>query len=237
MKNAIISKILGNKRFEKIERTVKVLSKKYGPITASGGSLVDCYFDMEFYDIDLFISVKDLKDEYKKQYTSKTHILDVLRDKFEGEEIDIIVVDYSVKEHISRFDQNFKKIWYDGQLHIDKKAIKDIENNSISLGTVNGPVVYFRIIKSAKKYGMELNDDDIYLLQNYLSCLRKINVSEKYKNMLDDFNKMNNPNYTLGHIVGDFTEYYWKKNMKKIPTWTILKTVLMPAMMMMKLNK
>ena len=114
MKNAIISKILGNKRFEKIERTVKVLSKKYGPITASGGSLVDCYFDMEFYDIDLFISVKDLKDEYKKQYTSKTHILDVLRDKFEGEEIDIIVVDYSVKEHISRFDQNFKKIWYDG---------------------------------------------------------------------------------------------------------------------------
>ena len=122
-------------------------------------------------------------------------------------------------------------------MHIDKKAIKDIENNSISLGTVNGPVVYFRIIKSAKKYGMELKDDDIYLLQNYLSCLRKINVSEKYNNMLDDFNKMDNPNYTLGHIVGDFTEYYWKKNMKKIPTWTILKTVLMPAMMMMKLNK
>lgn len=237
MKNTIISEIMRNKRFKKIERVVKVMSEKYGTIVAAGGSLVDCYFNCEFYDIDLFISVKDLKDEYKKEYTSKTHILDVLRDKFEEEEIDIIVVDYSVREHIRRFDQNFKKIWYDGQLHIDKKAIKDIENNSISLGTVNGPVVYFRIIKSAKKYGMTLNDTDMYLLKNYLSCLRKINVSEKYKNMLDEFNKMDSPNYTLGHIVGDFTEYYWKKNMKKIPTWTILKAVLAPAMMIMKLNK
>ena len=59
----IMKKIRGNERFSKIVETVKVMSDKYGTITAAGGSLVDCYFNKDFYDIDLFISIEDLKDE------------------------------------------------------------------------------------------------------------------------------------------------------------------------------
>lgn len=237
MKKQILKQIRENERFAKIERTVEEMSKKYGPITAAGGSLADCYFNLDFYDIDLFISVKDLKDEYKKNYSSKkTHILDVLRDELDGEAIDIIVVDYSVKEHIKRFDQNFKKIWYDGQLHIDRKAVKDIKNNRISIGTVNGPVVYFRLLKSSKKYGMTLNDTDMYLLRNYMSCLKKVRIPEKYKGMENMFTKIQQPNYTLGYSVGDYTEYYWNKKLRKIPTWSMLKIMLTPALIMMKLR-
>ena len=48
----IMRKIRNNERFAKIIETVKVMSDKYGPITAAGGSLVDCYFNKDFYDID-----------------------------------------------------------------------------------------------------------------------------------------------------------------------------------------
>ena len=237
MKKQILKQIRESERFTKIKRTVEEMSKKYGPITAAGGSLADCYFNLDFYDIDLFISVKDLKDEYKKDYKGKTHILDVLRDELDGEAIDIIVVDYSVKEHIRRFDQNFKKIWYDNNgVHIHRRAVKDIKENRISIGTVNGPVVYFRLLKSSKKYGMTLNETDMYLLRNYMSCLKRVHIPEKYSGMENLFVKINNPNYRLGYLVGDYTEYYWKKQLKKIPTWSMLKIVLSPALITMKLR-
>ena len=168
----IMRKIRNNERFAKIIETVKVMSDKYGPITAAGGSLVDCYFNKDFYDIDLFISVEDLKDEYKKEdYKQRSHILDVLRDELNGEALDIIVVDYSVHEHISRFDQNFKKIFYsNNRIGIFKEAIEDINKGQISLGSLNGPTVYFRCIKSSEKYGLKINEDDLYE-----------NVNQKFK--------------------------------------------------------
>ena len=91
----IMRKIRSNKRFDKIKKVVEAMSNKYGCIVAAGGSLVDCYYDKEFYDIDLFIDINNLKDKYKKEYEQKSHILDVLRDEFEGEALDIIVVDMS----------------------------------------------------------------------------------------------------------------------------------------------
>ena len=113
MKNQIIKSIESNIRFKKIKDIVTAMSEKYGAVVAAGGSLVDCLYGLNFYDVDLFISTSDLKDEYKKQYTSTNHIKDVLRDEFEGEMLDIIVVDYPVTVHVSRFDQNFKRIsWY-----------------------------------------------------------------------------------------------------------------------------
>ena len=56
----------------KIKKVVEAMSNKYGCIVAAGGSLVDCYYDKEFYDIDLFIDINNLKDKYK--YNDKTKI-------------------------------------------------------------------------------------------------------------------------------------------------------------------
>ena len=68
----IMRKIRSNKRFDKIKKVVEAMSNKYGCIVAAGGSLVDCYYDKEFYDIDLFIDINNLKDKYK--YNDKTKI-------------------------------------------------------------------------------------------------------------------------------------------------------------------
>ena len=56
MKQTIINKIMSNKRFEEVISVRERLSEKYGEITVAGGCLVDCYFDKDFYDIDMFIS-------------------------------------------------------------------------------------------------------------------------------------------------------------------------------------
>ena len=71
--------------------------------------------------------------------------------KIVGFDIDIVVVDYSVAKHIRRFDQCFKQIWLDHKgLHITKQAAKDIINNKITIGVLNGPAIYFRALRSAR---------------------------------------------------------------------------------------
>ena len=182
MKNTIISTIKNNERFTKIQHIVKAMSNKYGKVIAAGGSLVDCWFDKDFYDVDLFISVRDLNPQYRKRYTSRTHILDVLRDNVDGEEIDIIVVDYSVRQHVKRFDQSFKMIWTDGEeIYIDKKAVDDLTHNKITVNMVNGEVVYFRLLKSAEKYNMTLDDVDLYMLKTFMSTKGRIRIPIKYE--------------------------------------------------------
>lgn len=225
----IMRKIRGNKRFDKIAKTVEIMSAKYGPITAAGGSLADCYYDKEFYDIDLFISIKDLKDEYKKDYSNKkSHIIDVLRDELDGESLDIIVIDYSVHEHIKRFDQNFKKIAYNnGKLSIFKEAVKDISNNEITLGSLNGPTVFFRCIKSSEKYGLKINPDDLYIMHNMLSdTWRKkghINLAKKYWNYMDRFVPANCVDFDLAKWTKEYASTYWDQKKAKILTFTEFK--------------
>lgn len=225
----IMRKIRNNERFAKIIETVKVMSDKYGPITAAGGSLVDCYFNKDFYDIDLFISVEDLKDEYKKEdYNQRSHILDVLRDELNGEALDIIVVDYSVHEHISRFDQNFKKIFYsNSRIGIFKEAIEDINKGQISLGSLNGPTVYFRCIKSSEKYGLKINEDDLYIMHNMLSdTWRKrghINLAKKYWDYRDRFIPANCVDIELAKCTQKYTRQYWDVKRKSIISFSEFK--------------
>lgn len=235
MKNAIITakeimkKIRNNERFEKIIETVKVMSDKYGPITAAGGSLVDCYFNKDFYDIDLFISVEDLKDEYKKEdYKQRSHILDVLRDELNGEALDIIVVDYSVHEHISRFDQNFKKIFYsNGKIGIFKEAIEDINKGQISLGSLNGPTVYFRCIKSSEKYGLKINPDDLYIMHNMLTYIWRekghINLAKKYWSYRSKFIPAKCVDIELAKSTKKYTRQYWDASRKHIESFSEFK--------------
>ena len=228
----IMRKIRSNKRFAKIIETVKVMSDKYGPITAAGGSLVDCYFNKDFYDIDLFISVEDLKDEFKKDYEQRSHILDVLRDKLDGEALDIIVVDYSVKEHIRRFDQNFKKIFYsNGRIGILKEAVEDINKGVISLGNVNGPTVYFRCIKSSEKYGLKINPDDLYIMHNMLTYIWRekghINLAKKYWNYRDRFIPANCVDIELAKSTKKYTRQYWDINRKSIISFSEFKELML----------
>ena len=228
----IMKKIRDNKRFEKIMNTVEIMSNKYGPITAAGGSMVDCYFDKDFYDIDLFISVEDLKDEYKKDYEQKSHILDVLRDELNGEALDIIVVDYSVKEHIRRFDQNFKKIFYsNGRIGILKEAVEDINKGQISLGSLNGPTVYFRCIKSSEKYNMKINEDDLYIMHNMLSdTWRKkghINLAKKYWDYKDRFVPANCVDIKLAKWTQEYTRQYWDTDRKHIDSFSKFKELVL----------
>ena len=228
----IMRKIRNNKRFNKIIETVEVMSNKYGPITAAGGSMVDCYFDKDFYDIDLFISVENLKDEYKKDYEQKPHILDVLRDELNGEALDIIVVDYPVKEHIRRFDQNFKKIFYsNGKIGIFKEAVEDISNNMISVGNVNGPTVYFRCIKSSEKYGLKVNPDDLYIIHNMLTYIWRekghINLAKKYWDYRDRFVPANCVDIELAKSTKKYTRQYWDINRKSIISFSEFKELML----------
>ena len=228
----IMRKIRNNERFAKIIETVKVMSDKYGPITAAGGSLVDCYFNKDFYDIDLFISVEDLKDEYKKDYEQKSHILDVLRDELNGEALDIIVVDYSVKEHIKRFDQNFKKVFYsNGRIGIFKEAIEDINKGQISLGSLNGPTVYFRCIKSSEKYGLKINEDDLYIMHNMLSdTWRKkghINLAKKYWDYKDRFVPAKCVDIKLARWTKEYANTYWDYKRDKIKSFAEFKELVL----------
>lgn len=224
----IMKKIRGNERFSKIVETVKVMSDKYGTITAAGGSLVDCYFNKDFYDIDLFISIEDLKDKYKKDYKQRSHILDVLRDELNGEALDIIVVDYSVKEHIRRFDQNFKKIFYsNGKIGILKEAVEDISKGQISLGSLNGPTVYFRCIKSSEKYGLKINEDDLYIMHNMLSdTWRKrghINLAKKYWDYRDRFVPAECVDFKLAKWTQKYARQYWDINKEHIDSFSEFK--------------
>ena len=229
----IMKKIRNNERFEKIIETVKVMSDKYGPITAAGGSLVDCYFNKDFYDIDLFISVEDLKDEYKKEdYKQRSHILDVLRDELNGEALDIIVVDYSVHEHISRFDQNFKKIFYsNSRIGIFKEAIEDINKGQISLGSLNGPTVYFRCIKSSEKYGLKINEDDLYIMHNMLSdTWRKrghINLAKKYWSYRSKFVPAKCVDIKLARWTKEYANTYWDYKRDKIKSFAEFKELVL----------
>ena len=229
----IMRKIRNNERFAKIIETVKVMSDKYGPITAAGGSLVDWYFNKDFYDIDLFISVEDLKDEYKKEdYKQRSHILDVLRDELNGEALDIIVVDYSVHEHISRFDQNFKKIFYsNSRIGIFKEAIEDINKGQISLGSLNGPTVYFRCIKSSEKYGLKINEDDLYIMHNMLSdTWRKrghINLAKKYWDYKDRFVPAKCVDIKLARWTKEYANTYWDYKRDKIKSFAEFKELVL----------
>ena len=229
----IMRKIRNNERFAKIIETVKVMSDKYGPITAAGGSLVDCYFNKDFYDIDLFISVEDLKDEYKKEdYKQRSHILDVLRDELNGEALDIIVVDYSVHEHISRFDQNFKKIFYsNGRIGIFKEAVEDINKGQISLGSLNGPTVYFRCIKSSEKYGLKINEDDLYIMHNMLSdTWRKkghINLAKKYWSYRSKFIPAKCVDFKLARWTKEYANTYWDYKRDKIKSFAEFKELVL----------
>ena len=229
----IIRTIRKSERFNKIVETVEAMSSKYGQITAAGGSMVDCYFDKPFYDIDLFISIDDLKDEFKKDYSNqKSHILDVLRDEFEGEALDIIVVDYSVHEHIRRFDQNFKKIFYrNGRIGILKEAVEDINNNMISVGNVNGPTVYFRCIKSSEKYGLKVNPDDLYIMHNMLTYIWRekghINLAKKYWNYRDRFIPANCVDIELAKSTKKYTRQYWDINRKSIISFSEFKELML----------
>lgn len=224
MYKQILNQIRDNKRFDKIIRLHEILSAKYGNVVIAGGSLVDCYYDKDFYDVDAFISLDDLNEEYKNtEYTSKTHLVDVLRDNIDGEAIDIVVVNYSVSEHIKRFDQNFKKIWYDGRLHITKSAVDDIMSNTISVGVFNGPNIFFRCIKSSMKYGMKINEDDFFLMHNYLSSLDYIKVASKYKDYLKYFTKSQFVDLTLAKKVRQYSFLYWKKDVKTIQSFKSFK--------------
>ena len=219
----ILKQIRNNKRFAKVQRAHKVLSEKYGNVIVAGGCLVDCYFDKDFYDIDCFITVDDLKDEFKKEYTNKGHLKDVLRDEIDGEAIDIVVVDYSITEHVNRFDQNFKKIYYDGKLHIRKSAVDDINNNEITVGVMNGTTIFFRCIKSALKYGMSINKEDMELMHNFLSSQKEIRLPKKYEGFEVYFEKSNNVNDILARKVAKASRRYWRPQYEHCITFTQLK--------------
>lgn len=237
-KRTVLNKITNNKRYQDINEVYKILVEKYGSVTIAGGSLADCYFDKDFYDIDCFISLKDLKEEWHKDINkdSNTNILGVLKDKINGLEVDVVVVDCSVKKHINRFDQHFKQIWLNKKgLQISYNAVKNLSSNKISISVINGPVVYFRIVKSAEKYNMELDVNDVWLLRNYLTGFSSLRLPDKYENMKNVFSPVNNFDYLLGETLYKYTKCYWNKKLIYMPSWSIVKLLMMPYLIRKKL--
>ena len=240
MKTTIMNTIKANERFANIPKLYKTLSDKYGKLRIAGGALIDCYFNKDFYDVDCFINIKDLKPEWKqKLHTRKdTHILDVLRDNIDGFDIDIVVIDYSVAKHIRRFDQRFKQAWFDDKgLHMSNGAAKDIADNKVRIGVLNGPAIYFRVIRSARKYGMHLDDTDLFLMENFMSCLDRLNLPKKYQHMQREFLPYKNPDELLGRIIYKYSQNYWNTKLIYAPSWTTLKLFLLPAIIKHNLHK
>ena len=237
MKEMYVRAIENNFRFKKVKNVVEVLSNKYGPVVAAGGSLVDCIYGLDFYDIDLFICVNDLKQEYRKEYKSKSHILDVIRDKVDGEDIDIIVTDYSVSEHIARFDQNFKRISYDltNGVVIADEAVRDLQEGKISLNTMNGSVVFFRAHKSAMKYGMQLDELDAWLLRNFITVMGAY-VPVKYEALEKEFVPVDDFDYTLAVLVDWFSHTYWDWKLPCLPKWKMIRALAKLYMKIFKMN-
>ena len=222
----ILKQIRTNERFAKVQRVHEVLCKKYGDVVIAGGCLVDCYFNKDFYDIDCFITVDGLNPEFRQdEYTSKGHLKDVLRDEVDGEAIDIVVVDYSIKEHINRFDQNFKKIYYDGKLHIRKDAVEDLNNNEITVGVMNGTTVFFRCIKSALKYGMSINEEDMYLMHNFLMSQKEIKLPAKYDGFEIYFERMGEINDVLARKIAKSSRRYWRPEYEHCHTFKQMKKI------------
>lgn len=220
----IMNQIRNNERFAKVQRAHEVLSAKYGDVVIAGGCLVDCYFNKAFYDIDCFITVDGLKPEFKKEYTAKGYLKDVLRDEVDGEAIDIVVVDYSIAEHINRFDQNFKKIYYDGKLHIRKSAVEDLNNNTITVGVFNGTAIYFRCIKSALKYNMSLDAEDLFLMYNFLcSQPENFRLPKKYEEYGHYFEAAPVMDDYLARKVAKISRQYWRPQYKHCITFSQLK--------------
>ncbi len=239
MKTTIMNTILTSERFAKIQAVQAALSAKYGNVVVAGGSLADCFFNKSFYDIDCFISYKDLNPQYRKdKKRSANHIIDVLRDEVEGFDIDIIVVDYSVAKHIRRFDQSFKQIWYDNNgLNLSKQAVDDLINRRITINTLNGPVVYFRVLKSARKYNLSVDPFDMWLMENFLSCLQDLRLPSKYASMQWEFLPHRNPDELLGRVVFKYSRLYWDIRKPFLPSWTMLKKFIAPYVIRHKLNK
>ena len=208
----IMNVIKSNKRFAKIQHVQSVLSAKYGKVVVAGGSLCDCFFDKDFYDIDLFITADELKEEFKKEYDPNKPLADVLRDEIDGEAIDIIVLNISIAKHVQKFDQNFKKIYYDGTLHICKQAVSDLINNEITLGSFNGPVVFFRCIKSSMKYNMSINPIDKMLMQNYLDSMDHIKVAKKYDEYVKYYHRQHHYDETIVKHMKIAAKSYWNIN-------------------------
>lgn len=240
MKTTIMQIIKSNERYNVIPKLYEILSDKYGKLTIAGGALIDCFYDKPFYDVDCFINIKDLKPEWKQKLHIRkdTHVLDVLRDNIDGFDIDIVVIDYSVAKHIRRFDQRFKQAWYDDKgLHMTKGAAKDITDNKVRVGVLNGPAIYFRVIRSARKYGMHLDDTDMWLMENFMSCLDKLRLPKKYQHMKREFLPYKNPDKLLGEIVYKYSQNYWNTKLLYAPSWTTLKLFLLPAIIKHNRNK
>lgn len=237
MKEMYVRAIENNFRFKKVKNVVEVLSNKYGPVVAAGGSLVDCIYGLDFYDIDLFICVNDLKQEYRKQYKSKSHIMDVIRDLVDGEMIDIIVTDYPVSEHIARFDQNFKRISYDltNGVVIADEAVRDLQEGKISLNTMNGSVVYYRILKSSKKYGLMLDDLDTWLLRNFITVMGAY-IPVKYEALEKEFIPVDDYDYTMAVLVDWFSHTYWDWKLPCLPKWKMIRALAKLYMKIFKMN-
>lgn len=185
-----------NKNTELIVKAYEELKERYGNIYIAGGSIVDCLYNKEFYDIDCFIYYKDMKADYNKANLNdiKSGIVDVVADTFNGISVDVVVVSTEVEKYIkNRFDMNLKKCYYNSSFVFSKSSLDDIRTNTLHSANINNISTFFRYVKTINKYKLNPCYEDCYLLYNYLNYKHYLNqpmhTSEKYKKYLDKFIK------------------------------------------------
>lgn len=192
MKN-IETTIKANERLRDVLNVYEYITSKYGDnIVIAGGALVDLYYDKPFYDIDCFIYYKDLKGQHDVNTIVKDRIMHVIRDEYNGFDLDIVVLGISAIDHINHFDISQKMIWLDKDgVHVHPKAAKDIESNVVSLNAMTNDFHYFRLIRAAEKYNMEIDAFDSYILNNFLSYAlenrHKLYISKKYDEYMENY--------------------------------------------------
>lgn len=181
-----------NERYNDVLRAYQYVTEKYGVNTViAGGAIIDCFYNKEFFDIDCFIYIKDLNPQYKRSIV-KDRIIDVIRDNFDGFDLDIVVLGIPVLQHIEHFDICQKMCWLDNEgLHVHEKAAKDIMSNVVSLNAMTNDFHLFRLERAAEKYNMTVDPFDSYILNNFLSYAiengHKLYISKKYDKYMEDY--------------------------------------------------
>lgn len=235
MKNTIIKMrelIYSNDSFGTVEETYNYLSNKYGKVVVAGGSMTDLLYGKDFYDIDVFIEYSNLKPEWQEQISTKRlnrKLVEVFRDSYLGIAVDIVVIGININNYINRFDMNLKRIWYDGKLHIARQAAKDYHMKQVSLNNYENENAWFRLYRTAVKYDIAISKADEFIVANHLSVLKRIRVSQKYKQYLDIFKPIDRVNVRLACLTAKYMNHnYESKSSLKFISFKLFKLIVSP---------
>ena len=76
------------------------------------------------------------------------------------------------------------------------------------------------------KYNMKINEDDLFLMINYISTIKNLKVANKYKDYLKYFTKSEFIDVTLAKKMRKYSKLYWDTNVETLQSFRSFKKTL-----------